>query len=168
MRLQGKLIVLLQLILLPTVYGQTLVERLEEDDWMKRMTVDHRLEVYGTDLMGDAIDPHFGGLVFTQTDVSLPGNSHLPRRNHAPQGCRFCLRHFRYRIRRLGTGCTEDFRTYAYSVWLDRRSLYQQFCAEFSIPAALGSLALSARVLQRYNGDGSRLSLAAIAGESYQ
>ena len=78
MRYQGTLILLLQIILVPAVHGQTLIERLEEDDWMKRMTVDHRLEVYGTDVMGDAIDPHFGELVFTHTDVSLPGNSKLP------------------------------------------------------------------------------------------
>lgn len=47
------------------------------DEWEKRQNIDDRLTVFGDDLMGDAIDPHTGSLVFTQTDVSIPGNSNL-------------------------------------------------------------------------------------------
>lgn len=38
---------------------------------------DERLTAFGDDMFGDGIDPHTGSITF-QTDVSLPGNSHLP------------------------------------------------------------------------------------------
>ena len=46
-------------------------------DWQKRQTSNERLKAFGDDLMGDAIDAHIGSLVFSHTDVSIPGNSHL-------------------------------------------------------------------------------------------
>ena len=56
MRYQATLVFLFLSIFVSVAQGQTVVERLEEDDWMRRMTVDHRLEVYGTDVLGDAIE----------------------------------------------------------------------------------------------------------------
>ncbi|MEL6857181.1 MAG: RHS repeat-associated core domain-containing protein [Pseudomonadota bacterium] len=47
------------------------------DEWQKRQNIDGRLTAFGEDLIGDAIDPHTGSLVFTHTDVSVPGNSAL-------------------------------------------------------------------------------------------
>ena len=44
----------------------------------KRQGAEHRLEAFGTDLLGDGIDPHTGSLSFTTTDVSIPGNFSLP------------------------------------------------------------------------------------------
>ena len=46
-------------------------------EWEKRQNVDERLRAYGTDLLGDGIDPHTGAISFQHTDVELPGNSHL-------------------------------------------------------------------------------------------
>lgn len=46
-------------------------------EWQKRQTSNERLTAFGDDLMGDAIDTHIGSLVFTHTDVSIPGNSGL-------------------------------------------------------------------------------------------
>jgi len=46
-------------------------------EWEKRQLADERLTAFGTDLLGDLIDPHTGTLVFEHTDVSLPGNSGL-------------------------------------------------------------------------------------------
>ncbi|MEL6870874.1 MAG: hypothetical protein AAFO81_13825, partial [Pseudomonadota bacterium] len=46
-------------------------------EWEKRQNADDRLRAYGTDLLGDGIDPHTGSLSFQHTDVSLPGNSNL-------------------------------------------------------------------------------------------
>ena len=46
-------------------------------DWQERQTNLERLTAFGDDLMGDAIDPNIGSLVFAHTDVSLPGNSGL-------------------------------------------------------------------------------------------
>lgn len=39
---------------------------------------DERLTAFGDDMFGDGIDPHTGSITFFQTDVALPGNSHLP------------------------------------------------------------------------------------------
>ncbi|SEK92911.1 RHS repeat-associated core domain-containing protein [Colwellia chukchiensis] len=47
-------------------------------EWEKKQNAEQRLEIFGDDFLGDAIDPHTGTLVFNQTDISLPGNSHLP------------------------------------------------------------------------------------------
>ncbi|MEM9740411.1 MAG: hypothetical protein AAF829_11125 [Pseudomonadota bacterium] len=47
------------------------------EDWEKRQNADERLTVFGDDIMGDAIDPHTGSIVFTHTDVSIPGNRQL-------------------------------------------------------------------------------------------
>lgn len=47
-------------------------------EWEKRQNADERLTAFGDDMFGDLIDPHTGGLTFEQTDVSLPGNTHLP------------------------------------------------------------------------------------------
>ena len=44
----------------------------------KRQGAEHRLEAFGTDLLGDGIDPHTGSISFTTTDVSIPGNFSLP------------------------------------------------------------------------------------------
>ena len=46
-------------------------------EWEKRQNVDERLRAYGTDLLGDGIDPHTGAISFQHTDVELPGNTHL-------------------------------------------------------------------------------------------
>lgn len=46
-------------------------------DWQKKLTVDDRLTSFGHDLMGDTVDTHLGSIVFSHTDVSLPGNSNL-------------------------------------------------------------------------------------------
>lgn len=46
-------------------------------EWEKKQGQEERLRSYGPDLLGDSIDPHSGALSFEQTDVSLPGNSHL-------------------------------------------------------------------------------------------
>lgn len=48
------------------------------EEWEKRQNAEDRLRAFGDDLLGDGIDPHTGSLVFTQTDVSLPGNFSLP------------------------------------------------------------------------------------------
>lgn len=56
-------------------------------EWQKRLTADERLTAFGHDLMGDSIDTHIGSLVFSHTDVSLPGNSNLEvavRRKRTP------------------------------------------------------------------------------------
>lgn len=47
-------------------------------DWQRKQNADQRLEAFGENVLGDAIDPHTGSLQFKQTDISLPGNSHLP------------------------------------------------------------------------------------------
>jgi RHS repeat-associated protein len=47
-------------------------------EWDKRSEVGERLTALGTDLLGDSIDPHMGGLSFNHTDIVLPGNSALP------------------------------------------------------------------------------------------
>ena len=47
-------------------------------EWEKKQNAEQRLEVFGDDFLGDAIDPHTGALVFSHTDVDLPGNSSLP------------------------------------------------------------------------------------------
>ncbi|MEO0883265.1 MAG: hypothetical protein AAFY34_11090, partial [Pseudomonadota bacterium] len=49
-------------------------------EWEKRQNVEQRLRIYGEDLLGDGIDPATGSLVFTQTDVDVPGNFDLPVR----------------------------------------------------------------------------------------
>ncbi|MEM9668051.1 MAG: RHS repeat-associated core domain-containing protein [Pseudomonadota bacterium] len=46
-------------------------------EWEKRQNADERLRAFGTDLLGDGIDPHTGSISFQQTDVSLPGNFDL-------------------------------------------------------------------------------------------
>lgn len=46
-------------------------------EWERRVQVEERLRTYGPDLLGDQIDPHFGGISFEHTDVSVPGNSAL-------------------------------------------------------------------------------------------
>lgn len=43
-------------------------------EWDKRVNADERLKAFGTDLLGDSIDPHTGSLSFQHTDVSIPGN----------------------------------------------------------------------------------------------
>ncbi|MEL6569249.1 MAG: hypothetical protein AAFQ22_12595, partial [Pseudomonadota bacterium] len=48
------------------------------EEWEQRQNADERLTAFGTDILGDGIDPHTGSIVFTHTDVSLPGNSALP------------------------------------------------------------------------------------------
>lgn len=50
-----------------------------------------RLEAHGDDLMGDQIDKRTGALVFSHTDISIPGNSSLEvalRRKHT-QGAKY-------------------------------------------------------------------------------
>ena len=47
------------------------------EEWDKRQNADERLRAFGDDLLGDGIDPHTGSISFTQTDVSIPGNSGL-------------------------------------------------------------------------------------------
>lgn len=44
----------------------------------KRQGAEHRLTAFGTDLLGDGIDPHQGSISFTTVDVSIPGNFALP------------------------------------------------------------------------------------------
>lgn len=44
----------------------------------KRQGAEHRLQTFGTDLLGDGIDPHTGSISFSTTDVSIPGNFSLP------------------------------------------------------------------------------------------
>jgi YD repeat-containing protein len=46
-------------------------------EWEKRQNAEDRLRAYGTDLLGDGIDPHTGAISFQHTDVALPGNTHL-------------------------------------------------------------------------------------------
>ncbi|MEM1035628.1 MAG: RHS repeat-associated core domain-containing protein [Pseudomonadota bacterium] len=46
--------------------------------WEERLNAAERLTVFGDDMFGDAIDPHTGALSFSQTDISIPGNSDLP------------------------------------------------------------------------------------------
>lgn len=46
-------------------------------EWEKRQGAEQRLRAYGTDLLGDGIDPHTGAIQFQHTDVELPGNSGL-------------------------------------------------------------------------------------------
>ncbi|MBO9489465.1 hypothetical protein J7384_03725 [Endozoicomonas sp. G2_1] len=46
-------------------------------DWERKQNAEQRLEVFGDDFLGDAIDPHTGSLVFNHTDINLPGNSSL-------------------------------------------------------------------------------------------
>ena len=46
-------------------------------EWHKRQNAESRLTAYGELLLGDAIDPHTGSIVFEHVDVSIPGNSHL-------------------------------------------------------------------------------------------
>ena len=58
-------------------FGVAQSQEIPIDEWEKRQNIDDRLTAFGDDLLGDAIDPHTGSLVFTQTDVSLPGNSNL-------------------------------------------------------------------------------------------
>ena len=55
----------------PTVDPQVMVEHIE------RQGVDERLQADDAGLMGDQIDPNTGSLVFSHTDVSIPGNSGL-------------------------------------------------------------------------------------------
>ncbi|MEO1965565.1 RHS repeat-associated core domain-containing protein [Hyphomonas sp.] len=47
-------------------------------EWEKRQDSQTRLTAFGDDMFGDQIDPNTGALSFTQTDVSIPGNSVLP------------------------------------------------------------------------------------------
>ncbi len=49
----------------------------EYTEWHKKIEANQRLTVFGSDLLGDRIDPHLGSLSFSQTDVSIPGNSAL-------------------------------------------------------------------------------------------
>ena len=46
-------------------------------EWEKKQNAEQRLEVFGDDFLGDAIDPHTGSLTFSHTDINLPGNSQL-------------------------------------------------------------------------------------------
>ncbi|PHR56838.1 MAG: hypothetical protein COA43_13355, partial [Robiginitomaculum sp.] len=46
-------------------------------EWEKRQRANERLRSYGPDLLGDGIDPHTGTIVFSHTDISIPGNSDL-------------------------------------------------------------------------------------------
>jgi|GEM_PF-697100 len=47
-------------------------------EWEKRQRIEDRLTAFGPDFLGDQIDPHTGAISFEHTDVSLPGNTHLP------------------------------------------------------------------------------------------
>jgi RHS repeat-associated protein len=49
-------------------------------DYEKRQNVEERLQVLGNGLMGDQIDPSTGALVFSHTDIDIPGNFELPVR----------------------------------------------------------------------------------------
>lgn len=46
-------------------------------EYERRQDQESRLQSFGSDLLGDQIDPATGALTFEQTDVVLPGNSHL-------------------------------------------------------------------------------------------
>jgi len=46
-------------------------------DFKKLGGMDIRMSAYGNDLMGDMIDKNTGGISFSHTDVSIPGNSGL-------------------------------------------------------------------------------------------
>ncbi len=46
-------------------------------DWIVQQSSDERLTVYGTNLLGDSVDPDTGALTFAHSDVSIPGNSNL-------------------------------------------------------------------------------------------
>ena len=52
-------------------------DQYEYTEWHKKTGAETRLTALGSDLMGDRIDPHMGSLSFSQTDVSIPGNSGL-------------------------------------------------------------------------------------------
>ncbi|MCE9773599.1 sugar-binding protein [Shewanella algae] len=47
-------------------------------DVLDNLNVTQDLATYTTDLFGDAIDPSFGSIKFSQVDVDIPGNSQLP------------------------------------------------------------------------------------------
>lgn len=51
---------------------------LPEINDLAQQEVEQRLRAYGNDMMGDQIDPATGTLIFSQTDVSIPGNFRLP------------------------------------------------------------------------------------------
>ena len=46
-------------------------------EWDKRQDISNRLTAHESNLLGDVIDKHLGGLAFQHTDISLPGNSNL-------------------------------------------------------------------------------------------
>ncbi len=48
-----------------------------ETNDLAQQEVEQRLRAFGNDMMGDQIDPSTGSLIFSQTDVSLPGNNGL-------------------------------------------------------------------------------------------
>jgi RHS repeat-associated protein len=52
-------------------------EYLPTIDWQEAKEVEHRLQPLGNDLLGDQIDFNTGALSFSNTDVSIPGNSPL-------------------------------------------------------------------------------------------
>ncbi len=47
-------------------------------EYEKRQGAEYRLVAYGSNLLGDGIDPHTGSIQFQATDVSIPGNFNLP------------------------------------------------------------------------------------------
>lgn len=47
------------------------------EDWVVKQSAEERLTTFGTDLLGDSVDPDTGALVFDHLDVAIPGNSGL-------------------------------------------------------------------------------------------
>ena len=68
-------------------FAQLTADSVLEYDNLALENIDERLAPLGDDLMGDSIDLNTGALVFSHTDVSLPGNSALEvaiRRTRTP------------------------------------------------------------------------------------
>jgi len=63
--------------LLSSVGAQASSDDLPIIEHERRQDQESRLQSFGSDLLGDQIDPATGALTFEQTDVVLPGNSHL-------------------------------------------------------------------------------------------
>ncbi len=75
-RFQNRLSFFLSALILPGVtFGQSSVGI--EYDHLTRQGVDERLQSDGADLLGDQIDLNTGSVVFSHTDVSIPGNFDL-------------------------------------------------------------------------------------------
>lgn len=62
-------------IVASTAHGQSNVG--VDIDQLTRQGVDQRLQSDRVDLLGEAIDPNTGSVVFSHTDVSIPGNFDL-------------------------------------------------------------------------------------------